>query len=416
MSELLRSTDNPPFLFVGNGPYANRGCEAIAKTTVRIVRDHFPSAPIIYASEMPDYDQPDETEADVTHILCRCMPGFPSRLDFSVWLYQRLHLLKDFTRAGEFVRQWAPRCRAVLSMGGDLYGLSYGERGLIQYLFLGEAALAVRKPFIIWCATIGRLESVPRLKKWAMEHFRKCTLVLVRENYSLEYLYSNGVRDNVRLVADPAFLLEPAPPKYPLLLERPLSETIGFNLSGGYATSGVLGSYRDVVQLGADCVERILEQTGMAVVLVPHVVATPVSLSDNDTIFHCLLREALMARGIDVPLIPSWLRSWEIKWVLGQLRAYVGSRFHSTISSFSSCTPTVSLTFSEKGPALNEFLLGTTKFAIHYAKLTPEALMDKLNLLLEEEETVRSKLRTRIPEVQALSRLAGTYLAEVLRR
>ena len=28
-----------PFLFVGNGPYANRGCEAITKSSVRLIRE-----------------------------------------------------------------------------------------------------------------------------------------------------------------------------------------------------------------------------------------------------------------------------------------------------------------------------------------------------------------------------------------
>ena len=49
-----------PFLFVGNGPYANRGCEAIVKSSVRLIRDFYPDAQIINANPRASYDQPDE--------------------------------------------------------------------------------------------------------------------------------------------------------------------------------------------------------------------------------------------------------------------------------------------------------------------------------------------------------------------
>lgn len=402
------------FLFVGNGPYANRGCEAIAKTSIRLVREHFPGAPIINGNEHGDHDQVDEREPDVTHMMCQCLPGPFSRMGVSDRIYGRTRLMVDLSRASQFVREWAPKSRAVLSMGGDLYGLSMGRACLLQYLFFGEAALRCRKPFVIWCATIGRMESVPHLKKRVIEHFRRCTLILVREEASLAYLAENGVRDNVRLVADPAFLLEPAAPELPLPIKEPLEETIGFNLAGAYAMTGALGSYRDTIKLGADCVERIIRETGRPVVLVPHVVFHPTAGGDNDTISHALLREALQARGLDVPVLPSWMRCWELKWALGQMKAYIGSRFHSTVAAFGSGTPTVSLTYSEKGPALNSFVLGNEQFALPYGQLTPDRLMEKLNAILADEKTIRKTLAARIPQIRELSRLAGTHLGEAL--
>lgn len=410
----MNTHNSAPFLFVGNGPYCNRGCEAISKCTIKLVREHYTDVPIINGNQMSDYDQVDETEPNVTHLPCRCMPGKFSRLGVSNWLYEHTRILVDFSSAGKFVRTWAPRSRAVLSMGGDLYGLSMGRACLIQYLFLGEAALACRKPFIIWCATIGRMEEEPYLKKRVMNHFKRCSLILVRESESLNYLAKNGVHDNVRLVADPAFLLEPVPPSVSLPIREPLSETIGINIAGAYAMTGKLGTYRDTVKLAADCVQMIMAETGRPVLLVPHVVATHVSAGDNDTIFLCLVREALLARGIDVPMLPSWMRSWEIKWVLGQLKAYIGSRFHSTISSMGAGTPTLSIVFSEKGPALNEFIFGHRQYVLDYASLTPERLLEKVDFLLSEEAEVRQILGKRIPEMQQLARSAGDYLAEVV--
>ena len=400
-------------LFFGNGQYANRGCEAIAKSSIRMIRKHFPGVRIYNGNERGDYDQQDETEPDVTHVYCPCY-NLNRRIRFATALFRKTGILIDPTYPTRVVRHLAPESRAVLSMGGDLYGLSHRPEVLIQYVLAGEAAIKSRRPFVIWCATIGNMDAEKKLKTLAMRHFQRCSLILARDQASVDYLAANGIRDNVRLVADPAFLLEPEEPRIPLPNREPLEETIGFNLAASYGWIGKLGSYRDMIVLGADCVESIVRQIGRPVILVPHVVAFPEDTFQNDTLFLLLVKEALAARGLDVPLLPSSLRSWEIKWVLGRLHAYVGSRWHSTVAALSSGTPTVSIGFSEKAPALNELLLGHTRFVIHCSQLTRHRLKDVLEDVLESREAIRRALQERLPHVRALAESAGEHLKTLL--
>lgn len=409
-------TSELSLLVVGNGPYANRGCEAIAKSSFRLIRKHFPTIQIVNANEQAAIDQVDEREPAVIHVPYKLASFGRSRLWFSEVLFRKTGLVRDFTTAGKLVREYASKSRAVLSMGGDLYGLSHGAQCLLQYIFLGEAAMAARRPFIIWGATIGSFEEEPRLKKLAIEHFKRSKLILVRDEHSLEYLKTLGVCENVRLVADPAFLLDPVEPQIILPVREPLEETIGFNLAASYGLIGGLGNFRDMVKLGADCVQELMQYTGRPVVMVPHVVAfPPEACPDNDTVFHALIREALLERGLDVPVLPSSLRSWEIKWVLGRLKAYVGSRWHSTVGSMGCGTPTVSIGFSEKTPALNSLLLGHTKFCMHCKNLTVQTLVELVESLLEEEATIRDILRKRVPEICEMANSAGLYLKEALK-
>ncbi|MGC8863729.1 MAG: polysaccharide pyruvyl transferase family protein [Armatimonadota bacterium] len=401
------------FLFFGNGQYANRGCEAIAKSSIRMIRKHFPGVRIYNGNERADYDQQDETEPDVTHLDCPCY-NLNRRLRFTTLLFRKTGILIDPTYPSRVIRSFAPGSKAVLSMGGDLYGLSHEPEVLIQYVLAGETALKSRRPLVIWCATIGNMDADQRLKKLAMDHFRRCSLILVRDKASVDYLAANDIRDNVRLVADPAFVLEPEEPRIPLTHREPLQETIGFNLAASYGWIGKLGSYRDMIRLGADCVESIIRKTKRPVILVPHVVAFPEDTFQNDTLFLQLVREALAARGLDVPLLPSSLRSWEIKWVLGQLYAYVGSRWHSTVAALGSGTPTVSIGFSEKAPALNDLLLGHTRFVIHCSQLTSGRLQEVLEELLESRETTRRTLQEKLPYVRALAESAGEHLKNLL--
>jgi polysaccharide pyruvyl transferase WcaK-like protein len=156
-----------------------------------------------------------------------------------------------------------------------------------------------------------------------------------------------------------------------------------------------------------------MHATKRPVILIPHIVAYPENAPDNDTMLLSLVREALLDRGIDVPLAPSHYRSWELKWIMGQLRAFVGSRMHATIGAMGCCTPTVSVAFSEKAPALNEFLLGHKRFVLKCNELAPDRLTDTVCVLLAEESDVRDALARRLPEVKQLSRSAGQYLKEI---
>jgi len=404
-----------PIVIVGNGPYANRGCEAIAKSSIRIIRDHLPGVSIINGNPFAEYDQADETEPDVRHEQCVPCRGPYSRMWMSHRLFKATGIARNFSSAGRWVQSRSHGAAAVLSAGGDLYGLSYGEEQLLQYLFFGLAALGAKTPFVIWGATIGKMDASPKLKKLAMEHFKRCSLVLVREQDSVDYLASCGVKDNVRLVADPAFVLEPGKPAFDLRLNDPLGESIGFNLAAAYGAYGGNGSFKDMVALGADCVEEIVRRTKRPVILVPHVVGYPPgACPDNDTVFLSLIREVLAQRGVDVGMASSSLRSWELKWVLGHLKTYVGSRWHSTVGALGSATPTLSIGFSEKAPALNKFLLGHDRYVLNCKELNPVGLADKLEELLTNEEQVRQALRDRLPAVQELARSAGAHLKELL--
>lgn len=408
------SVDQSPFLFVGNGPYSNRGCEAITKSSIRLIREFYPGAPVVNGNELGDYDQLDEMEPGVYHKKCSTVAGGMTRMMLSHEIFRRTRMTIDLSSAGRMVKEWAPQSRAVISMGGDLIGLSHGSQILLQYLFLGMAAEKAKRPFVIWGATIGNIDGGGKLKRVAIDHFKRCDLILVRDEDSAGYLQQNGVEDNVRLVADPAFLLEPVEPRIALPNKEPLGETIGFNLSSAYGVQGSLGSYRDMIKLGADCVERIMTSTGRHVILVPHVVAFPENTPTNDTIFLSLIKECLAERGLDVPLVPSSLRSWELKWVLGHLHAYVGSRMHSLVGAMGSATPSVSIGFSEKYPALNSLLLRHRRFYLSCRDLTAQNCVDRLLELLAERDAVHECLDRRMPEIKAMSHKAGEYLKETL--
>ena len=47
--------DRPLFILAGNGPYENRGCEAIVRGTVKILRNYFQDPSFLCVSALAKY-------------------------------------------------------------------------------------------------------------------------------------------------------------------------------------------------------------------------------------------------------------------------------------------------------------------------------------------------------------------------
>ena len=78
------------FLLVGNGPSANRGCQAIERTTIQMLSKRFNPSTFIIGSESGDLDSIENTDSAVKYF---CLPmGFMGRN--SSWLGYRLFIIK----------------------------------------------------------------------------------------------------------------------------------------------------------------------------------------------------------------------------------------------------------------------------------------------------------------------------------
>jgi hypothetical protein len=65
--------DRPFFILAGNGPYDNRGCEAIVRGTVKILREHFSDPQFLCISHFQDDDElrrqiVSETDRSIRHV------------------------------------------------------------------------------------------------------------------------------------------------------------------------------------------------------------------------------------------------------------------------------------------------------------------------------------------------------------
>jgi polysaccharide pyruvyl transferase WcaK-like protein len=391
------------FILAGNGPYDNRGCEAIVRGTTEIVKKYFAAPAFLAVSNFQNDDQfRAQAKNEYDHSLAHEKTFRAGRRFSPYWFFSTaLRYFIPKLCAELTYRSMLPalnESKAVLSVGGDNYSLDYGKPML--FTMLDDLVLNHKKPLIIWGASVGPFAKMPDFEKYMIGHLKKVSGIFVRETLSLEYLASKGVKDNVALVADPAFLLKMAAPAA-VSIEK---DAIGINLSPLMANYLTDGDRIRWVKLSAQIIREIFKVTGRKVYLIPHVT----SPHSND---HAFLEEvASLLAGVDFVLIEDRYNAAEIKWIIGKMAVFAGARMHSTIAAISSCVPTLSFVYSVKARGINRDIFGHEKFCILKNEYQPAFVAEKLKDLLTAGPAVREQLKAVIPELQQRAFAAGEKL------
>lgn len=400
------------FILAGNGSYTNRGCEAIVRGTVEILRKSFEEPRFLVISNYlncKEYKKQlcGETDPAIMHRRCHYIFG-SSRYYQPAWWLQTIcsKLIPPLGKRLSWreMLTYLPQALAVLSVGGDNYSLDYG----IPKLFLGldDLILQSGKKPILWGASVGPFSKKPDFEKKMIKHLAR-TIIFARESMTVEYLKQQGLIDNVFYVADPAFMMKAIEPQ-----EKPYIEEgcIGINLSpllARHVCGGNLSSWvRYVVEI-IECIARKLKRT---IYLIPH----ETTAHTDDYLFLKNVKNFLDEKKIDSILIPPIYNAAETKWIIGQMRVFAGARTHATIAAISMGVPTLSIGYSVKAQGLNKDIFGSLDFCISASDINPAVFSDKIADVLNRHSTIRSHLQTVLSNIQSRALDGGRFLKEVI--
>lgn len=412
--------EGPSFILAGNAPYENRGCEAIVRGTVKILRKHFNDPRFICVSRFSSDEQFNrqravERDGAITHLqTCGRMSREQALRNFwrpYTWSYvHKRYFRPEMLKYLEY-QKMIPHldgAAAVLSVGGDNYSLDYG----IPTLFtdLDDIAIEKGRPIVIWGASVGPFDKIPEYEGYMARHLREVTGIFARESATIDYLRGIDVVENVYPVSDPAFMMDP---EKPAGIEDEISieeDSIGINLSplmANYVTGGDLDRW---TELAASIVAEVAARTGMRIYMIPHVTVP----DSNDYEF---MRRAV-ARIRDgrekITLVPPRYNASETKWIIGQMAVFAGARTHATIAALSSGVPTLSFAYSIKARGINRDLFGSDDNCLGPDMLAPETIAEKIGSMLSQRSQIQSSLRSTIPKVQEGAMKAGKYLRNIL--
>lgn len=397
----------------GHYTLSNRGCEALVRATVSLLRQHLDSPRILVPSiDIPrDAAQwPNSADEGVEFV---AYPEMPYRYLNWTRLCRRIPVLTYLAWPSlplrPPLRGYLEECDAVLSIGGDMLSLDYGLDSPFFYVGIAESALRLGKPVVLWGASVGPFSALPGVERQMAAHLRRLSLVTIRESHTMAYLKGLGVVDNVLLVTDSAFVMTPQP--MDLSSFWPAGEgVLGLNVSpvvedvrkAAGATSSVLDETIAFVQ-------KLLRDSDLGVLLVPHVAPLDGSPRSSDEHYLARIAAAMGDTGGRVRCVPSGCNAPQLKYIISRCRYFIGARTHATIAAFSTGVPTISIAYSVKARGINRDLFGHERYVLDTRQVSADSLAASLALLEQEEDAVRRLLAERIPVWR--ERAAGGVLA-----
>lgn len=391
----------------GQRTFDNRGCEAIVRSTVQLVQEHFKTAEVIVPSDDPGRDRiqwPESGENGATF----AHGYFPIFARYWINL-QRLPIpmLKNagwpFPIPSKFRRLLAAT-DAILAIGGDNYSLDYKIPSLI--MSIDGLCMNLQKPVILWGASVGPFEAEPDFVPFVRDHLDRMALIVVRESVSEAYLRENLKLKNVVLGADPAFLLIPQPVELSSFWPDESGDgVLGINISpvvARYRTTG-----RDLREDVCDFISRVLMTTKLSILLVPHVVPLNGSGRNNDTAYMQPVLDRLGSWRSRIGIMDATFNAPQTKYVISRCRYFIGARTHATIAAFSSMVPTISIAYSIKAKGINQDLLGNCDYVLETPGVNAASLWESLEKLMHREMDYRSILHSRM--IDLIKRVQSTF-------
>jgi polysaccharide pyruvyl transferase WcaK-like protein len=412
--------EKPLFILAGNGPYENRGCEAIVRGTTRILREYFSDPQFMCVSFFQDKKQfkkqcEQETDSAITHLQSRSLPdrqgAILSVYKPEIWQGFYQYFFKRNAFPSWIYRDMLPYLDdsiAVLSIGGDNYSLDYGVPK--YFTALDDLILAHKRPLAIWGASVGPFSAKPDYEQYMRDHLKKITRIFARESTTLTYLESIGIVNNVCHVADPAFLMEPSEP-VGIEENMPIEKgSIGLNLSplmAKYITGGDLEQWS---RIAASIISGVGEKTEMPIYLIPHVTIP----HSDDFAFLQKVASLIPESKRTIIVVPPVYNAAETKWIIGRMALFAGARTHATIAALSSGVPTLSFSYSIKSGGINRDIFGHTRYCMNPLDLDVKTVKEKITSMLDEAPAIRRNLHDCIPGVQRSAQHAGFELSQIV--
>ena len=380
-------------MFFHNGSL-NRGCEAIVRSGVAIIKSQNPNAVVNLASFNPDSDAiiPLVDQIfDARNVIIKkfSLVGLIAAFKFKLFKDETYFLRKQQYNIIKLIQEHD----VFLSIGGDNY--CYGEQPWLYEI--DRNIKKAGKKLVLWGASIGDED----LSNDKIADLKSFDLILARESLTYEILNNNGLK-NVKLCADGAFTMKKE--ELPLPNEWQIGNTIGFNFS-----PLVWNKNSASQQAAFDLVQHILDTTDMTIAFTPHVIE-----KGNDD-YECLqsFYEKFKATN-RVLLLSNNLNAIQYKGYIARMRFFIGARTHATIAAYSTLIPTLVLGYSIKSKGIAKDIFGEEKLVLSIKEISDsQKLIAKFEEMKSQENEIITQLANSIPKIKQLSQKAAQYLFEL---
>ena len=376
-----------------HGGSGNHGCEAIVRTTVKLLENE----KIILFSENPEEDHfyLGETDFDIAKP-SRQPSRFSSKYIGSL-LKSKLGNKNAFDELYfDPIISSCDEDTVLLSIGGDNY--CYGDNDFI-YL-VNRCAREKAAKTVLWGCSIEPDHITERM----LPDLKAYDLIIARESNSYKVL--KDINPSTVICPDPAFLLEKETGTLPVGLEH--GKYIGINASpmvqSHEKVPGItLRNYEKLI-------EYILANSADTIALIPHVV-----WKHNDDRIPLTRLYEQYSNTERVFIVPDQ-NCMKLKDIISGCRLFIGARTHSTIAAYSTQVPTLVVGYSNKAVGIAKDLFGTDE---HYvlpvqSLIQEDDLLNAYMWLDSNADMIKQKYNDIMPEYISKVFQLGSVLNEFL--
>lgn len=377
----------------------NRGCEATARTTSQMMGFNKENT-FLFSNDAEDemycktnrYSQiVPITKVNGFRPLASVIPRTLNKMGVdknatSKYLYKKhLDLFDEETLA--------------ISTGGDLY--CYDNTN-IWLDYLNREIHKRNATTVLWACSIEKDRITRELKK----NLQRYDCIIARESITYKNLLDHGIKENVKLYPDPAFILEKE--QVDMSCWNGTGELVGINISsrtnGGFETNTIF--FRNTMAL----IKHIMENTDMNVLLIPHVYWE----NENDLFLLKKLWE-IFKESNRVFLVEQKMNCCQLKYMISKCRFYLGARTHSVIAAYSSLVPTLALGYSVKSVGLARDIFEDEKDLVlsSYNLEGEKEMIRFFEKIREKEEWMKNRLQMKIPEYEEALKEEATYIHSI---
>lgn len=388
-------------LLYSHGGSGNRGCEAIVRSTQKILNNTLKVDNICLATLNKSEDEEVHIDKDLNlieysnyvrrksknHILAAINYKLTGNTEHYIKLAQK-NLYNNFSKD-----------TIALSIGGDNYCYS-DSRWL--YLSNSEAKKRGARTILWGCSIEGE-----NLSNEMINDLSGYDLIIARESITYNMLKEKNINNNVKLYPDPAFQLD--------YINSDINEnlidknTIGINLSP-YIFKSKLNEDK-VIEMYSELIKHIINTTDMKIVLIPHVFWKK---SNDLEVLNKVYSKVKEYKRVSI--ITEKYNCNQLKKIISKCRMFIGARTHSTIAAYSTCVPTLVLGYSVKSRGIARDIFGNEKdMVISVQDLNnSNDLINIFNTFFKNEYKIREYLEEFMPKYIELAMKAADEINSIV--
>lgn len=385
----------------GHGGSKNHGCEAIVRSTVKILKSHEINIPIILDTYRKNEDLLVKLDALVNGLTVQKKIRRYSFTNIKNGILNRIFNYQgNLKYTNSEVLAYIDESTLAIAIGGDNYCYGYPH----NWIYLNKASKSKQAKTVFWgCSidpTLLRHEAV-------VADLKRYDLITPRESITYNALVERGVNKNTHLLPEPAFQLDS--------VELPLPDGFIENNTVGLNISPLIMKLEKTDNITSknysNLIEHIINTTDMQIALIPHVTWD----GDNDMEPLTALYKQFKETG-RVILFGDEYNCMELKGFISRCRMFVGARTHATVAAYSTCVPTLVVGYSVKARGIARDIFGSEKnMVIPVQSLEYESdLVNAFKYIQENEESIRKHLQNFMPSYIKKAWLAGVEIRKII--